>query len=101
MLLFVCFIFILLDFQNNLSAKTMTQMQRTHLEYSLKLKLEPIAFLVRLEKMVDVDIVMKKRKYSPGEAKHQADKARSKKSEPQFDFQPLLSTEGEAGDEER
>ncbi len=44
---------------------------------------------------------VKKRKYGPGEAKHQADKIHSRTSEPQFDFQPLLSTEGEAGDEER
>ncbi|OON99616.1 MAG: hypothetical protein ATN35_01500 [Epulopiscium sp. Nele67-Bin004] len=42
-----------------------------------------------------MDVAAKKRKYSPSEEKFQNE------SESQFGFQPLSSTEGEAGDEER
>ncbi len=41
--------------------------------------------------MVELDITVKKRKYCPSEMKRQVGKA-------QFNFQPLSSTEREAGD---
>ncbi len=45
-----------------------------------------------------LDVSVKTRKYSPGEAKWRANEACSKTSESQLGFQLLLSTEVEAGD---
>ncbi len=54
-----------------------------------------------MEKIADVDVAAKKKKYSPIRQNSKQRKLVPNESESRSDFHPLSSTEGEAGYEER